>query len=163
MKADFPSLLQRYVADAFGASWEAFAITTTACPRPRHHRFSDEALAAVIGIRGDGILGTLTVAAEDLLLKSRHPMGAAVTDQLARDLLGEVANLTVGAFNAKLGEDGHVVKISPPSVEAGALVVLHRYARMKPSQRFWLAVGEELVVCQLSADLEPGLVLGQSA
>lgn len=162
MNTEFPTVLQRYVAESFASSWLSFGITTEPVTVTQH-KFSDKALAAVIGVMGDGIHGTLIVAAELSLLQLRHPMGQAALAEpkLAWDLLGEVTNLTIGAINARFGEDGHMVKISPPSVEAGAVMVLRQYAQKKPTQRFWLGIGDDRVCCQLSADVEPGLELGK--
>lgn len=162
MSVEFPAGLQRYVAESIAASLRSFGLTTEPAA-PKQHKFSETSLAAVIGVRGDGILGSLLVAAEGSFLEARHPMGEAARGQAAllADWIGEIANLTVGALNERLEKDGIIVKISPPSVEPGAGTVLRGYAQRKPSQRFWVDVGGgELVCCQLSVDLEPGAVIG---
>lgn len=78
-------------------------------------------VAAIVGLSGDQVRGTLVLAASDggLSLVRKHLQAG---EALAEDSLGETGNLLAGHLKRSLATYGQVVTITPPIVVRGVTI-----------------------------------------
>ncbi len=156
MEQQFPHRLQEYVVKAVEEPLKEQALDVKRTD-VYEEDFSLFNSVAILAIMADNFRGTMTLCVDQTLLESSHPMakaGRALTDALVADWLGELANLTVGRFKLLLSGHGINARITPPSIESSVEKVLKDFEQLKPTQRFWFAVGSDTALCQLSVEFD---------